>query len=66
MGANLTLLQLHQVQEELEQHFLENRQLQQVMGQSRSSLDRARRLISRLMLPTSGTEGSAQATTAST
>jgi len=47
----LLLLQLHQVQEELEQYFLDNRQLQQVMGQSRHSLDRARRLISRLMLP---------------
>jgi hypothetical protein len=48
----LLLLQLHQVQEELEQYFLDNRQLQQVMGQSRHSLDRARHLISRLMLPT--------------
>ena len=47
----LLLLQLHQVQEELEQYFLDNRQLQQVMGQSRHSLDRARHLISRLMLP---------------
>ena len=46
----LLLLQLHQVQEELEQYFLDNRQLQQVMGQSRHSLDRARHLISRLML----------------
>ena len=47
----MLLLQLHQVQEELEQYFLDNRQLQQVMGQSRHSLDRARHLISRLMLP---------------
>jgi hypothetical protein len=47
----LLLLQLHQVQEELEKYFQENRQMQQVMGQSSSSLDRARRLISRLMLP---------------
>ena len=47
----LLLLQLHQVQEEMEKYFLENRQLQQVMGQSSGSLDRARRLISRLMLP---------------
>ena len=47
----LLLLQLHQVQEELEQFFLESRQQQRVMGQSSQSLDRARRMISRLMLP---------------
>ena len=51
-GENeLLLLQLHQVQVEMERYFLENRQLQQVMGQTHHSLDRARHLISRLMLP---------------
>jgi len=50
-GENdLLLLQTHQVQEELEHYYLESRQLQKVMGQSSQSLDRARRLISRLML----------------
>ncbi|MDH4393591.1 MAG: hypothetical protein QE285_19480 [Aquabacterium sp.] len=48
---DLLLLQLHQAQGDLDQHASQNRQLQEVMGQSRQSLDRARRLISRLMLP---------------
>jgi len=47
----LLLLRLHEVQEDMERYFLENRQLQQVMGQTHHSLDRARHLISRLMLP---------------
>ncbi len=54
-GENdLLLLQLHQAQDDLDQHAQQNRQLHEVMGQSRQSLDRARHLISRLMLPTRG------------
>lgn len=47
---DLLLLQMHQSQEDLEKIFLENQQLQQVMRQSSETFDRARRLISRLML----------------
>ncbi len=47
---DLLLLQMLQPQDELEKLFVENQQLQQVMRQSSQSLDRARRLISRLML----------------
>jgi chromosome segregation ATPase len=47
---DLLLLQVHQPQEELEKFFIENQQLRQVMSQSSQSFDRARRLISRLML----------------
>ena len=55
-GENdLLLLQLHQAQADLDQHASQNRQLNEVMGQSSQSLDRARRLISRLMLPAPAT-----------
>ncbi len=46
----LMLLQMHQVQEELERYFFENRQLHEFVTQSRDSQDRARKLISRLMM----------------
>lgn len=45
----LQVQQMQMVQEELERYFLENRQLQDALGQSQEALERARRLVSRLM-----------------
>ena len=44
----LFLAQLHQVQEELENYYLANREILAVMGQSEHTLHRARHVISRM------------------
>jgi predicted nucleic acid-binding Zn-ribbon protein len=44
--TELLLLQLHQVQEELEHYYLENKDMQAVLGRSQDVAERARRLIS--------------------
>ena len=44
----LLLAQLHQVQEELENYYLANREILAVMGQSEHTLHRARNVISRM------------------
>jgi uncharacterized protein (DUF3084 family) len=50
-GENEMLVQqMHHVQEELECYFMENRQLQETLEQSHDSLNRARRLVSRLVM----------------
>lgn len=45
---DLLLAQLHQVQEELENYYLANREILAVMGQSEQTLHRARRTIVRM------------------
>jgi len=44
----LLLLQLHQVQEELESHFLANKQMKETLIHSHKSMDQARLLLCRL------------------
>ena len=46
--AELTLLQLHQVQEELERYFLQSRAGSQLVEAQADQLNRAKRLLSKL------------------